>query len=596
MDAHPGAAWRERLANASRSKKAWEKRCAEIRIQILTAAGLYPEWERPPVKAEVKDLIQREGYSIEKVRIETYPGFWLTGNLYRPIGNGRRPGVLSTHGHWKEGRYEHSERASQPGRAIGLARLGCVVFSYDMVGYGDFTQLEHKFGDVPWGLSLLGLQLWNSLRAFDFLAGLPDVDPKKIGMTGASGGGTQTFLLAAVEPRLACAAPVNMVAAGCQGGCLCENAPLLRIDLNNVEIAAACAPRPLLLPSCTGDWTADTPTLEGPAVAEVFAALGVPKRFRWVQVDADHNYNQETREYVYAWFNHWLCGKPLEQRLPEKEFSVESREVLAVYPKNQSLPFDLVDAGALQAELKERIKAQLKALWPRDAKSARKFRELMQPALKAALAARFPLKSELEFRGELAVKYHFLPGGIKLRRDGAEPVITVVTPSEAARTRAGLTLILPKHDPEPHCAVGVEIRNEEWIKWRENYPLTYHRTELSRQVQDVLTAVAAFGGPKVRLEGVRDAGVPVLLARALVPEGKIGPTTADLNNLDDASEATWSQDRVAPAIMRIGGLRTASILSAPGQLTLCGTYRFDVGTVRTAYRAVGAEEALTIEP
>ena len=150
-----------------------------------------------------------------------------------------------------------------------------MVFTYDMVGYNDSRQLPHTFGgqrENLWGLSLAGLQLWNSIRALDFLQSLPlRRRATRIGVTGASGGGTQTFLLAAVDDRVAVAAPVNMISLHMQGGCLCENQPGLRLDTTNVEIAATIAPRPLLMVSATGDWTTNTMELEYPAVRALYA-------------------------------------------------------------------------------------------------------------------------------------------------------------------------------------------------------------------------------------------------------------------------------------------------------------------------------------
>ena len=178
---------------------------------------------------------------------ESLPGFFVTGNLYRPIGDGPFPAVLSPHGHWTYGRLENTPTTSGPARAIGLARQGFVVFTYDMVGYNDSQQLPHTFGgrrEHLWGLSLAGLQLWNGIRALDFLETLPYVRRDALAATGESGGGTQTFLLAAVDSRVKVAVPVNMISLHMQGGCLCENPPGLRLDTTNVEIAATIAPRP----------------------------------------------------------------------------------------------------------------------------------------------------------------------------------------------------------------------------------------------------------------------------------------------------------------------------------------------------------------
>ena len=154
---------------------------------------------------------------------------------------------------------------SVPLRAIQLARLGFVALTYDMVGYNDTVQTPHDFGsrrEQLWSFGSLGLQLWNSIRALDFLESLPDVDPGRLAITGESGGGTQTFLLAAVEDRIRYAVPVNMISAIMQGGGICENAPSLRLGTFNVEIGAMMAPRPMLMIAATGDWTKNTPSEE----------------------------------------------------------------------------------------------------------------------------------------------------------------------------------------------------------------------------------------------------------------------------------------------------------------------------------------------
>src|SRR6516162_4070675 len=99
--AKPG--WQERLERATRSPEAWKARRDEIRRQILLAAGLYPEFERPPLKPDVFGKVDFEDYTIERVALETLPGLYLTGSLYRPKGKkGPFPGIVSPHGHWKE--------------------------------------------------------------------------------------------------------------------------------------------------------------------------------------------------------------------------------------------------------------------------------------------------------------------------------------------------------------------------------------------------------------------------------------------------------------------------------------------------------------
>ena len=200
----------------------------------------------------------------------------MSGNLYRPLGkgNGLFPAILNPHGHWANGRLADTKDGSIAARCINFARQGMIAFSYDMVGYNDTIQVNHKFAGNPtnllWNISLMGLQTWNSIRALDFLESLPDADKTRLACTGESGGGTQTFMLGAIEDRLAVQAPIVMVSHTMQGGCLCENAPGLRVDYSNMEIAAVPAPRPQILVAATGDWTKDTPTVEGPAIESIY--------------------------------------------------------------------------------------------------------------------------------------------------------------------------------------------------------------------------------------------------------------------------------------------------------------------------------------
>src|SRR5687768_13895480 len=201
----------------------WEARARDLRRQILFAAGLWPMPERTPLNPRVTGRMELPDCIIENIALETLPGFWLCGNLYLPRtapssgGTRRFPAIANSHGHWGKGRLHREEdapindpppaktgqgRPDQVAIGLNLARAGIVVYAYDMVGYNDTNALSHGFAGKPdpwlWNISLLGLQLWNSLRVVDYLQSRPEVDKDRIGATGASGGGTQTFLLAAV--------------------------------------------------------------------------------------------------------------------------------------------------------------------------------------------------------------------------------------------------------------------------------------------------------------------------------------------------------------------------------------------------------------
>ena len=282
------------------SKAEWQQRAQAIREQVLVSCGLWPLPEKTPLHAKVFGRVERDGYSVEKVYFQSYPGFYVGGNLYRPLGQGKGPfpGVLNPHGHWNAGRLADEKSGSIPARCINFARQGMVAFSWDMVGYND-TQFAHADGapgykthrhfandltNQLWGISQMGLQTWNSIRALDFLESLPDVDAKRMACTGESGGGTQTFMLGAIEDRLAVQAPIVMVSHSMQGGCSCENVAGLRVNYSNMEIAAAAVPRPQIIVGATGDWTRTTMELEGPALAKIYSLYGEADQLRYVRL------------------------------------------------------------------------------------------------------------------------------------------------------------------------------------------------------------------------------------------------------------------------------------------------------------------------
>ena len=178
-----------RVENAN----AWKKRAIEIRTQALVSCGLWPMPEKTPLQARVFDRIDRGDYSVEKVHIQTLPGWFLCGNLFRPRsqGNGPFPGVLSPHGHWGEGRLVDEERGSISARCINFAKQGMIAFAYDMFGYNDTTQAgpHREFAtsleSQLWGINLMGLQTWNSIRALDFLESTPEVDRSRLACLAA---------------------------------------------------------------------------------------------------------------------------------------------------------------------------------------------------------------------------------------------------------------------------------------------------------------------------------------------------------------------------------------------------------------------------
>jgi len=290
---------RKHLADAAAAvmtAEKWNARAEQIRRAILRATQLPPHDARRPPRCIRHSLRAHDGYTVENLALETLPGFWATCCLYRPAGRGGPfPAVLNCHGHAREGRFnEHVQK-----RCATLARMGAAVLSINMVGFGDCDQLPHK---VPFALAL---QLWDNMRALDFLAGMDGADPNRIAVTGSSGGGSQTFLLAAVDGRVAVSVPVAMVSGHFPGGCICENGlPVRKLqggeEVNNAEIAACAAPRPQLVVSCSADWTKNTPDVELPFLRHVYALLGAADRVEgFHDTKEGHGYQYTKRVPVY---------------------------------------------------------------------------------------------------------------------------------------------------------------------------------------------------------------------------------------------------------------------------------------------------------
>ena len=280
----------------------WEQRRQQIRARILDGAELRSIPPKPTSRPIRHSRRVMQGYSVENVAFESIPGFWVTGNLYMPSEPQKSyAAILSPHGHGNDMRFHEQTQK----RCATLARMGAIVFAPDMVGQGDSKQCEHKFPKA------VKLQTINNMRALDFLLSLPGVDPERVGVTGESGGGTQTFLLTALDPRVKVAAPTVMVSSYFFGGCTCESGmPIHKkgtFQTNNVEIAALAAPRPLLLTSDGGDWTRYTPEVEYPHVQHIYGLYGKQELVSNVHLpDEKHDYGPSKRKAMYPFMAKYL--------------------------------------------------------------------------------------------------------------------------------------------------------------------------------------------------------------------------------------------------------------------------------------------------
>jgi dienelactone hydrolase len=537
----------------------WEARKAHLRKQILSAAGLMPMPEKTPLHPQIFGRTEHGDYSVEKVLLETMPGFYVGGNLYRPLNKtGKFPAVMTAHGHWLYGRLENQGLASIPGRSINLARQGYVVFSYDMVGYNDTIQTPHRFAGPRyqlWSFGALALQLWDSIRVVDFLQSLPDVDAERIAMTGASGGGTQTFLLTAIDDRVKYSAPVNMISAIMQGGCVCENAPNMRLDTSNLDIGAMMAPRPMLMVAATGDWTKNTPAEEYPAVRRIYELYGKGENLETVQFQADHNYNKQSREAVYKFFAKHILGDSNKEKYSERNFEVDlPNNLLALH--NRTLPANALTFEGVFDQWKQTARAQTAAT--RDP-------EAIRERLMYSLGAEWPAAVLSEADGERVVLSRAGRGdrvsGIWIAGKGLPALVVHPDGAEAARKSPAVqelirekraVLLIDAFQTGP--AVAPRDRSHDHF-------LTFNRSDDANRVQDILTALKFVGTKqpgKIEVIGLGKAGPWAVFAAAVAPaELKL---KADLSGFD-GSDQDFLDRFFVPGIQKAGGLDAALLLT-----------------------------------
>jgi dienelactone hydrolase len=642
----------------------WEVRKKELREQVLVATGLWPMPPKQPLKPVINGKIDRDDYTIEKVFFTSYPGHYVTGNLYRPKGkSGRLPGVLCPHGHWANGRfYDAGEQAAHKqidkgaektiegaryplqARCAQLARMGCVVFHYDMVGYADSRPIAHREGftdaDAELRLqSFMGLQTFNSIRALDFLLSLPDVDPRRVGVTGASGGGTQTFILCAVDDRPAAAFPAVMVSTAMQGGCVCENCSYLRQGTGNIELAALFAPKPLGM-SGANDWTIHIESRGLPELRALYELYGAGDRvLAKCFPQFEHNYNQVSRELMYNWFNrHLKLGQP--EPVVERPFQPVPPRELSVFDEQHPRPKEAADAFSLRRYLTETSDRQLQALRPSDAEDVEAFRRVLLPALRVMIHDELPKTGAGRRGGQPdaapeveanevrkseerdGVQWHWLTLGrtsageqvpaVGLRGPSFNGTVVVwVHPRGKASLWQGGQLvpgareILAKNaailapdvfgtgEFAPAKARAVDPKYA-------GFTFGYNRPLVAERVHDILTAVAYAryhkGTRAVHLVGLEEAGPWVLLARGLCGD-KVMRTAADMNQFRFENVRTTGDPMMLPGALKYGGLPALAALAVPGELFVHNHQGTGSGQwLKTVYDAAGAPDRLQRSP
>lgn len=666
---------------------AWTKRSEELHRRVQIAVGLWPMPERPPVKATIHGHVDRPGFVVQKVFFESWPGHYVSGLLFKPQGKaGPFPGVLCPHGHGGrlqdngadkmkamiakgEELFEKAGRFPKVALCAQLARMGCIAFIFDMEGYADSIQtpmdVAHRFKklrpelDTPERfaffstqaemrmLSIYGLQTWNALRSLDFLCSLPDVDTTRIGVTGGSGGGTQTIMLGILDTRQAVAFPQGMVSTSMQGGCPCENASLLRIGTGNVEFAALFAPRPQGM-TAANDWTREMMTKGFPELKKLYAMLGAEDNVICEpQLQFPHNYNAAARAVMYRWFNKHLKLGLNDEELKEGDFEILTPEEHAVWDAEHPKP-----EGGVEHEVKllramaDDSDRRVEELQPRDKASLKHYREVVGGAVDILIGRALPTANEVkrvligkeEHGGVIWVKEltaRLAPPSLKTlihsnpKPDQELPTIRLRSKGKPWNRRVVLWLdgqgkaglFDADGRPRPEVAklleAGAEVVGADLLYQGEfladGKPLTetrvvknprevaaytfgYNHSVFACRVHDILTLTAAALYADEKPEAVdavalNGAGPWLAAVRAQAGDA-IARAAIDTEGFRFVTLKSWRDPNFLPGAVKYGDLPGLLSLSAPHPLWLAGEDGKLPKVVEACYKATDAKRAV----
>ena len=684
------------------SKEAWAKRAAELRRQAQVATGLWPMPERTPLNAVIHGKVERDDYTVEKVIFESFPGHYVSGSLYRPKGKtGKLPAVLNPHGHWPNGRFHsHDDVAVRREIATGaerfevggryplqmrpaqLARMGCVAFFYDMEGYADSIQLadekgvvhhrpgfrEHMNTKENWGLfgaqaelrmqNIMGLQTWNSVRVLDFLNSLPDVDPTRIAVTGASGGGTQTFMLFAVDDRPAVSIPAVMVSTAMQGGCTCENAPYLRIDAGNIDLAGVAVPKPMAL-IAADDWTKEIMAKGFPDLKDLYAMHGAADHVAaHPLLHFPHNYNGVSRMAMYNFVNHhFKLGHP--EPVIERDIVPLTKEELSVWDASHPAPSGDKVGEAHERELARQMTATsdkvIDALAPKDAATLAEYKRVIGGGWDVLIGRRLEDVGTVtwELKAKLDRGAYLLMTGL-VTRQGQPPSPLFTEANNHGREQLPTLSLHPKenwngqvvvwigengkHDllgadgnPSPAVAKLLEAKfsvlsadllgqgeftpdgkplaeqrfqpygdgSQAWMK-SAVYTFGYNRPLFSQRVHDALTLIRfvqtdEHQAKAIHLVGLGATAGPVAAAARAQAGGAVAKAAIDTGGFRFASLEKFSHPMFVPGAVKYRDVPGLLALGAPGKTWVAGEAA-GVDAAKPAYAAGGQAGALMVAP
>lgn len=318
------------LTSLYSDKAAWEARRDTLKKEVRERLGidkLLPLCSKE--KPEYSKIRKFDGYTVQNFRLKTVNGHTVCGSIYAPKSKGKHPLIICPNGHFSNGRYGEVQQQ----RLATLARMGAICVDYDLWGWGESAdEVGSKAHQTP---EAHVMQALNGIRILDWMIQRKDVDTKRIGVNGGSGGGTQTVLLTVLDDRYTAANPVVSVSSWFDGGCPCESGMPIQLaggGTCNAELAAMFAPKPMMLVSDGGDWTSTTPELEFPYLQRIYGFYGAADKVSNIHLPKErHDFGPNKRNAVYKFF---IDTFNLDaSQLDESKVTIEDENALRFTPK-----------------------------------------------------------------------------------------------------------------------------------------------------------------------------------------------------------------------------------------------------------------------
>lgn len=598
----------ESMALYARNKSLWDRRKTASINRIKIGMGLFPFLRlvptyTPPVYRVVGEKTYKD-IKIQNIAITLFKGFYIFGNLYIPAGhNGPFPAILNPHGHFPNGRFSMDHINNVVQRCVNFARQGMVAFTYDLTGYGESNQQSHwghryTMEQELRGFIPQGIETWKAVVAIDFLASLPVVDPQRIGITGASGGGHISVMAGFLDSRIRLVAAVNNPYPGSDAHYCCTGSPFM-FDISECELAALVSPKPMMIVSNRKDFTKDFPSRCLPVLKQIYRWDGYPDHLTHFRQNVIHGYNQQARKWAAAFFTRHFLNRPG----PCHEIPASiGREDIRLFKNQSEYPADYTIgiSGILSRFTTEVLQ-----------KYRRWTEELLETDLRT-FRGHYRKISGILFWKETAGTIHRVRKNHRVR--GSHTETPLLIGSESRKYRIPVTVYKKRHRNRRNPAVLIlseHGRNlppdiidlfiekytiyapdlfgqgelKESVSWHNprtaspgggKYLRTlgfsaYDPTLCARRINDILLIINCLKSENIRFDtiGLGKYGPTLLLARTQYHS--TGETIIDMNRFRDSTEQWSDDDYYIPLILRYGGIGTMSNLVFPERLFLYNT-------------------------